>query len=121
MLFSTGLVLSAHYCGGNLADLKLFQQASCCCDDDETGAPDDCCKDEIKTLKITDAQIKSEHEAHSFSCFDQDGGLPQFYSPTTFIHGSQVISLRATDLPPPPHLDAQVPDYIKFHRLIFYS
>jgi hypothetical protein len=121
VLFSTGLVLTAHYCGGNLADLQLFQEASCCCDDDETGAPDDCCKDEIKTLKITDAQIKSEHETFSFSCFGQDGDLSKFYSPITFVDCSQVISVRATDLPPPPHLDAQVPDYIKFHRLIFYS
>ncbi len=59
-----GVSLSAHYCGGDLESLGLFQQNKGCEDGacgDENKAADDCCKDKTVVAKVTvDQKTASE-------------------------------------------------------------
>ncbi|MEZ5047911.1 MAG: hypothetical protein R2831_13080 [Chitinophagaceae bacterium] len=63
LIFSIGIVISAHYCGGSLAALAIDDYASCCCDDENTQqAERNCCDDETKTYKLQDNQLQTKIE-----------------------------------------------------------
>jgi hypothetical protein len=54
LVMTTGMVLSAHYCMGDLADISLGHDTTEKCADcgmDNTG----CCHDDVKIFRITDA------------------------------------------------------------------
>jgi hypothetical protein len=54
LAMSAGMVVSAHYCMGDLADISLGHNTAEKCDDcgmDNNG----CCHDEVKICRITDA------------------------------------------------------------------
>ena len=57
LLNVVGLNVYAHYCRGELASTSvLVAEKSCCAGDEEnsTSNPDDCCKNEVKTIQIKD-------------------------------------------------------------------
>jgi len=121
LTFSAGLVISLHYCGGNLAALKLFVKASCCCDDEETGEEDDCCKDEIKTVKITDDQNIHKEVLLKIKEIQVIGLFPSqlLYS---FQQG-KIVSTQISNqqLPRPPDRVCLIPAYKLNHSFLFYS
>jgi hypothetical protein len=121
LTFSAGIVISMHYCGGNLAALKLFVKASCCCDDEETGEEDDCCKDEIKTVKITDDQNIHKEVLLKIKEIQVIGLFPSqlLYS---FQQG-KIVSTQISNqqLPRPPDSVCLIPAYKLNHSFLFYS
>lgn len=122
LLCSAGLVVSLHYCGNSLASAGLFDKASCCCDDEETGKPDDCCKDEFKTLKLSTDQIKHEEVLGWKSGLPGEAVLP---GPTTYSCACTPVSLtdvRPTLLArPPDQRSAAQPAYLLYHAFLFYA
>jgi hypothetical protein len=54
-----GVTVAVHFCGETVTSVQVIQFASgeksCGCE--ETDVPDDCCKDEIKTVQINDDQV----------------------------------------------------------------
>jgi hypothetical protein len=121
LTFSAGLVISLHYCGGDLASLKLFAKATCCCDDESTGKNVDCCKDEVKTIKISDDQNIQKEIALDFdTTFD-----------VCFLHSSSFFNFNSTRfyskktntqrLPRPPERASLIPPYKLNHSFLFYS
>ncbi len=120
LLFSAGVVVSLHYCGGSLAALKLFVKASCCCDDEESGANDDCCKDEIKTIKIADDQHKEEQIQWVLKSVALEAEAPIF----TTIHKQWIYTPTVSNiqqLPRPPDRALLIPAYKLNHAYLFYS
>ena len=85
LVSSIGVTINAHYCGGNLASLALFEKVSCCCDEEEAEKPTDCCKDEIKTIKISDDQIKGEEKFKQAISLEFTDRLPQLYKFLSFL------------------------------------
>jgi len=122
LFFSAGLVISLHYCGGNLAALKLFSKASCCCDDEESDEQDDCCKNEFKPIKIVDDQYKEDIVTVDFKpvvVVDVDL-LPMFsFDFTLFIYSPSIEQTQR--LPKPPDQINLIPAYKRFHSYLFYS
>ncbi|MBL7766331.1 MAG: hypothetical protein JNJ58_09575 [Chitinophagaceae bacterium] len=118
--FSLGLVVSLHYCGESLASFKLYEKSSCCCDENLGGKPDDCCKDEFKTLKVTTDQIQHEHEfklhGHDLVFISQNHDVAEY---ATRNYGSSAFTLST--LPRPPDRSGQVPIYKQIHAFLFYS
>jgi hypothetical protein len=121
LTFSAGLVISLHYCGGNLAALKLFVKASCCCDDEETGEEDDCCKDEIKTVKITDDQNIHKEVLLKIKAIQDIGFFPSQLK-YSFLQG-KIVSTQISNqqLPRPPDGVCLIPAYKLNHSFLFYS
>ena len=122
LTFSAGIVISMHYCGGDLASLKLFAKASCCCDDDEKlPTKDDCCKDEIKTIKISDDQ--NIHKSISYVVKEiQDLAVlptPCSFSFQHVVYTTTIISNQ--QLPRPPDRVCLIPAYKLNHSFLFYS
>ena len=50
-----GVGFSAHYCGGELQEVKVFSTAKISCCDEETEAQNGCCDDEIKLVKLEES------------------------------------------------------------------
>jgi hypothetical protein len=117
LLASVGLTLTVHYCGGDLASLTLFDKINCCCD--EKGKADNCCKNEIKTIKISDDQIKTEQQSKLIISNELN---PALYGPMhNFV--AQFISshsFKATPLSKPPERFHIVPSYKRNHCFLFY-
>lgn len=120
LIASAGFTVTAHYCGGNLAELALFEKTTCCCDKEEETPADDCCKDEIKQFKISDEQLKTEQQITPFPSTEMEPPLP-----TVFHHGSDAVifpaSLTATPLPDAPDRSNLLPPYKRNHSFLFYS
>lgn len=119
LLFSLGIVVKAHYCGGDLAAINLFEKGSCCCENPKIPKKEDCCKDEVKPLKISNDQIKSESTIYSPNVV---GEIP----PTPFYILVQYTALYSSHignstLPDPPERSSFPPRYTTFHCLTFYS
>lgn len=124
LVFSTGLVISLHYCEGNLADLKLFTKASCCCDDEEQAIPpaDDCCKNEVKPIKITDEQFKNSQTdwIHKLviDCSNELGF--DYIIPLQNLVYIPIVR-QVQQLPRPPDKALLIPAYQLNHAYLFYS
>ncbi len=119
LLFSLGLVVKAHYCGGDLAAINLFEKGSCCCEKPNKPSKDDCCKDEIKSLKLTSDQLKSEDE--EFKALALDIIIPtnsnfQWIQPSFKKQASNNCKV-----PDPPERNSFPPLFIKHHCIIYYS
>lgn len=50
-----GVGFSAHYCGGELQEVKVFSTAKISCCDEETEAQNGCCDDDIKLVKLEES------------------------------------------------------------------
>lgn len=121
LTFSVGFVISMHYCGGSLASLNLFAEASCCCDDDTMNQKDDCCKNEFKTLKISDEQNIQKEIAYKFSN-DFEAALlpvPAFYTLSSVGFINKKIDNQR--LPRPPNRASVIPAYKLNNSFLFYS
>ena len=117
-----GLVVSLHYCSGNLASLNLFEKANCCCDDAKEikkTSKDDCCKDEVKTVKISDEQIASKF-AFDFASFAMMAVKPMEITTSIQFQQAKNIFFKSS-IPRPPDDLFLTPIYKKVHSLIFYS
>lgn len=123
-LFSTGLVVHAHYCQEELAAVQLYTEAACCCDDNQSvPESDDCCKNEIKTLKIADAQLKVEprsfaDESSHFDAIPALGSINLCYSRIGRKYEYRSIDTNSFH---PPDIASNCPLYIRYQRLVLYS
>lgn len=114
---SIGVTVSLHYCGENLADVSILNQASCCCD--EEPSTNDCCSDEIQSLKLHEAHNKSEHTfSFDFVCLTEIA--------TNYIYGptKQRVYVKipcATSIASPPDILHGVPIYKRIHSYLFYG
>lgn len=121
LLCSGGWVVSLHYCGNSLASAGLFDKAACCCDDEETGKPDDCCKDEFKTLKLSTDQIKHDEALGWKTGLLDDAVFPVFAASSYRPSPLQVFDVQPFHLPRPPDRSASHPAYLLHHALLFYA
>jgi len=121
LLFSGGLVVSLHYCGGSLANAGIFTEPSCCCDDETTGKPDDCCKDEVKTVKITDDQLRNEEAIGKFQPDFAEALLPSLPFCAWAVDVPVALRLAPSSLPRPPDQQPDKPAYLLQHAFLFYS
>jgi hypothetical protein len=122
LFFSLGLVVSLHYCSGSLASLNLFEKASCCCANEKEikkTSKDDCCKDEIKTVKIVDEQIQSKF-AFDFAGFAIIALKPMGIASTIQFQQPKSIFYKSS-IPRPPDDLFLIPIYKKVHSFIFYG
>lgn len=118
LLSSVGLTLRAHYCGGDLASLGLFTEEKCCCEDSHSRKPDDCCKNEQKSIKLPDEQLKAENRQilpDLVTCLPQ--ALPGI--PTVLVQGYPVP--KNISLPVSSNNKDPVPVYKRNHSFLFYS
>lgn len=56
LLSVTGMVCYVHYCGPEVVSVNMYSESDGCEDGgcgDESEEPDDCCKDEVVTAKVT--------------------------------------------------------------------
>lgn len=104
---SSGVVLNVHYCMGHIASVKVddFSLKSGMCDNNES--KNDCCRDEIKVLKVDNL-----HKASVVAYFIN---IPEVFlsSCVSLIDQTKLISQKA-DLPlvhAPPNLSLP-PSYI---------
>jgi hypothetical protein len=111
--------VKAHYCGGDLASLSLFKKVSCCCEDGPRKKKDDCCKNEIKTFKIADNQLKTEHEKFILDTDDAIVDLTVHHS-VLFQTWSPQENVICTSLPKPPDRVCSMPAYKRNHSFLFY-
>jgi hypothetical protein len=119
LLSSAGVTVSAHYCGGDLASLSLFQSGSCCCDDTQDVTDDGCCKDEQRQLKITADQNKAEFSEKKFQV------TYHFLAPRGSLHPltnqfTKARSLIVIALPKAPDKSLSLPAYKRNHSFLFY-
>ncbi len=65
---SAGLSLTLHYCGDKVETIGLSEDLSCCCEGEMEmqSNEDDCCKNEIKEVKISLDQIKENIDTKKF-------------------------------------------------------
>jgi hypothetical protein len=119
LLASAGLTLRAHYCGGDLASLAIFEKASCCCDEEAPVNNNDCCKDEVKTFKISDEQRKVEPDNKlAIGLSDASITAVSFLSieiPSVELNNADI------SLPADPVECNKPPAYHLYHSLLFYS
>ncbi len=122
LFFSLGLVITVHYCSGNLASLNLFKKSSCCCDEEKETTKSiakDCCKDEIKTVKISDEQLQSKK---SFQFYGDALVVTKTISLVPIFQFQQPNNtFFKSSIPRPPDDLYLIPIYKKVHSFIFYS
>ena len=118
LLASAGISITAHYCGGNLASLALFEKTSCCCEDEEEGK-DDCCKNEVKTIKISDDQLKIETSKKVFVPYYFNGLNSNPHFSFGYINTFPKC-LTGIQMPRAPECENTIPIYKKNHSLLFY-
>jgi hypothetical protein len=121
LVSAIGITITLHYCGGDLASLGFFNKTSCCCDDEKViKKKDDCCKNEYKSFKIKDEQIKAELNEKKFQQVDFS-----LNKKSTLIFFKKNIeyptSITLTQLPRPPDKENLIPAYKRNHSFLFYS
>lgn len=52
LVFSAGIVISYHFCGGKLGEISLYKAPKSCCPD--AGSEKSCCQNSTAVFKITD-------------------------------------------------------------------
>lgn len=101
LALSTGMVLSAHYCMGDLADVSLGHDTAEKCADcgmDNNG----CCHDDVKVFRITDAHGPSSGLA-IYKMVSLPAILPASLSPVELV--SFLSERKQTRIPDPPEPD----------------
>ena len=118
LLASVGVTVSAHYCGGDLASLALFNKTNCCCSEEEESKKDDCCKNEIKTFRIGIDQLKEEQTGIKVSSFEAEQLSPS----SLILLASKMVAakrIKNVPLPKPPETNS-LPSYKRNHSFLFY-
>lgn len=85
LIGSLGLPITVHYCGGIAVAVAVNDKPDCCCDNEEEQASD-CCKDELKYVKIDNEQLKSEIELFKTKIYSDH------FIPHTFEYGFSKIT-----------------------------
>lgn len=99
---SAGMVVSAHYCMGDLADISLGHDTAEKCAD--CGMYNNgCCHDDVKVFRITDAHGPASGLAIS-KWNDVQAILPTFIAPVTGarLHATRISAV----IPDPPDPDS---------------
>lgn len=121
MFSSTGMSLTLHYCGDSIASVGFSEEVSCCCDEDMSQPQDDdCCKNEIKPIKITIDQIKANYNEEKFVHFDYIS-TPNFFLFNKKQNYNYKYVVQPTPLPRPPDKTLILPPYKMNHSYLFYS
>ncbi|MGB0166293.1 MAG: HYC_CC_PP family protein [Luteibaculum sp.] len=111
-LFSSGLLISMHFCQEELVDVAVYNNAaSCCCDD--IGTPADCCSEEQVVLKLQEEISKPEQEIKPAPI----KALPEKVKNDHFLLPSPAIDftqLQEKELPPEDLIT-------RLHKWILYA
>lgn len=119
----SGIMISIHYCGQEMESWSLFSAKQGCEDGacgDESDKPDDCCKDEVVTAKVSHDQ----NIAAAFKLKLQDVSawaiLPQY---PAFAGNSFTIQAVSHAYMPnaPPGLWQQIPLYRLHSSFTYYG
>ncbi|TAL56850.1 MAG: hypothetical protein EPN85_14780 [Bacteroidetes bacterium] len=102
-LFSAmGVTINSHYCGMKLKSVSLTAKGCCC--KKNVKMPKDCCKNEIKYVKITD-----DYSPASQFYVEKIDVLPTIFS---FVYSSAISHLPSSlffeNHSPPPGFDDRV-------------
>lgn len=107
LVFATGVNVYAHFCGNKLSDVSAFiDHAGCCCEENAKDISN-CCKETIKTLKIT-----QEHQAAQALKWIQPiffSQIDKVFVPTKLVKSDFSSPILYTSHSPP---DLSVPIFI---------
>lgn len=110
---TVGLAVNAHYCGGELESVGLYQGGDDCCCSDVSGH-DGCCQNVVQVIALEDAQAPGSRLSIQPLALD----LPSAEdNPEDLLTGTgQSLSVSTSDLPP-----ANVPAWLLFCSLVYYG
>jgi hypothetical protein len=112
LITSTGVIVNAHYCCGELKSLSLTTPKSCCGDKEKSKG---CCHNEAKYFKVKDNQIQSEDLAFftPIVAVIEPVNWSSMFTVETFE-----IKLENEKIYDPPPLNSKTPIFIKNSVLI---
>jgi hypothetical protein len=122
---SSGIVVSKHFCGGELETISFYKKASSCCCGDEmkiskTKEEDDCCQDVESFSKLKTDQIIKEAKIVLANQYIFAEPLPiAIYNSKNFDCISQNNFTQYFTHPPPDNLDDKL--YLKYRQLKLYD
>lgn len=115
VLSSIGLSVRVHYCGNNVAEIKVLPGAgSCCCDEMEEAA--DCCRDEATYIQVEADQIATHFDLQLQSPADDVLAHHENVQDLVANIESQIVH-EEVDHPPP----RGCPKYLLNQSLIIYG
>jgi len=113
LLFSVGMTLLVHFCGEAITSVELIpfnsQSNFCCCDDSQ--GFNECCKNEIKSIQISDEQLVTKVTQSSVLSLTED--IRAEILLTEFDTSNLIYRLAHTKSPP-----EESPLYILNHSLL---
>ncbi len=109
---STGLLVKAHYCCGDLKSISLVTPKSCCGKSEKSKG---CCHNETKYFKVKDKQIQGDES------FNESPALAAMLPIEFNIHSNTVFSekeISGSKIYDPPPLHLKTPLFIRNRVLI---
>jgi hypothetical protein len=102
LLSTTGLVLSKHYCGGELISTSLYAEADSCCDSG------DCCKNETEVFQLdVDFSVSTALEIPELVQIDLLAVSLVLFNLT--LEGNSIAeNFKFIDAPPPPNIQTSL-------------
>ncbi|MBX7242950.1 MAG: hypothetical protein K1X92_14505 [Bacteroidia bacterium] len=99
LVYCNGVNIHLHYCGENIASVSAFiPWGGCMCEDSSEEETDDCCKDEIKSVKSGESHATSPLLSLQQPSFPvQDNVLPDL----AFQFPSSALIQTKENKPPP--------------------
>jgi len=125
MLAVSGLMVHAHYCGGNLESWNVYQKSDGCadefCDDENEEESDGCCKDKLVVSKALHDQNFSDAIKIKISNFGLEGVMPENFISSTAA--PQISILYSIFFQPnaPPGLWENIPLFKLHSGFIYYG
>lgn len=124
----SGMMVQLHFCGDKLASWNLNnKQNSCCCESTSAdvggiriAGPDNCCFDQVITLKIDQDQDKTGNIMPDFSSLFSITTLPGFNIPG-FIFFSDQVNIGTCYAHGPPGIWQNIPLYKLHSRFTYYG
>lgn len=121
----SGMLISVHYCGQQVESWSVFSVKESCSDGacgDESNKPDDCCKDEVVTAKVSHDQNFVTAFKFKSQTDDAFAVLPQhpFVSGCT-VQATQAVTANANLPNAPPGLWQQIPLYRLHSSFTYYG
>lgn len=109
---STGLLVKAHYCCGDLKSISLVTPKSCCGKNEKSKG---CCHNETKYFKVKDKQIQSDEIGEVSPVLAVIHPVEIYVSAQTY---STAIDESNSKIYDPPPLHFKTPIFIKNRVLI---
>lgn len=107
LFLTTGLTITAHYCGGEIESVSLLRTLDdkdpCDCNESSCCVP--CCEDEVQTVKITDqhtfeAKFKQNLFEVVLTVNLEESTENSFSNHKHFFNGNELLLLNS----PPTHI-----------------